>query len=88
MSWGRHRLGWIFRFEGEILPLEAKSGLSRKTKSLRIYAEKYGAKKLFRTSPRNLTHDGDLMNIPLYGASLFPEASQWPAREQRDAARR
>jgi predicted AAA+ superfamily ATPase len=56
----------------EIFPLEVKGGVSRKTKSLRIYADKYHPGSIFRTSPRNFTRDGDFTNIPLYAISLFP----------------
>ena len=59
--------------EGEILPLEVKSGLSRRTKSLRMYADKYQPLRIYRTSPRNFTKDGDLINIPLYAVMLLPE---------------
>lgn len=56
----------------DIFPLEVKGGLSRRTKSLRVYAEKYNPPGIFRTSPRNFTRDGDLTNIPLYAISLLP----------------
>ncbi|MCP5052289.1 MAG: ATP-binding protein, partial [bacterium] len=62
---------FILSVDGRIFPMEVKSGLSRRTKSLRIYAEKYQPGKIFRTSPRNFTQDGDFINIPLYAVSLF-----------------
>ncbi len=58
---------------GAILPLEVKSGTSRRTKSLRVYAGKYKPPRVFRTSPKNFTLDGDLMNIPLYAVGGFPD---------------
>lgn len=64
---------FILSIDGNILPLEVKSGLSRRTKSLRIYADKYFPPKVFRTSPRNFTEDGDLVNIPLYAISQLPK---------------
>lgn len=63
---------FVLPCEGKILPLEVKSGTSRRTKSLRIYAEKYNPPQLLRASARNFTMDGDVMNIPLYALSLFP----------------
>jgi predicted AAA+ superfamily ATPase len=63
---------FILSIDGTILPLEVKSGLSRRTKSLRLYADKYSPQKVFRTSPRNFTEDGDLINIPLYAISQLP----------------
>ncbi|MGA1870715.1 MAG: ATP-binding protein [bacterium] len=63
---------FIIGYEGNILPLEVKSGLSRKTKSLRVYSQKYHPSHVYRTSPRNFTKDNDLVNIPLYAVSLLP----------------
>ncbi len=60
----------IYR-NGEFLPIEVKSGLSRRTKSLRIYSEKYRSEWLWRISPRNFTHDDDLINIPLYAVQTI-----------------
>ena len=76
---------WTTKWEAEvdfiisknenILPLEVKSGMSRKTKSLRVYSQKYHPEKIYRTSPRNFTIDDDLINLPLYAISRFPELS-------------
>jgi predicted AAA+ superfamily ATPase len=63
---------FIVPIGSKIFPLEVKGGLSRRTKSLRVYAEKYNPSSIFRTSPRNFTCDGDFTNIPLYAISLFP----------------
>ncbi len=63
---------FIVPIGSKIFPLEVKSGLSRRTKSLRVYAEKYNPSGIFRASPRNFTCDGDFTNIPLYAISLLP----------------
>jgi len=62
---------FVLSIAGEIFPLEVKSGLSGRVKSLRVYAAKYHPLKVFRTSPRNFTEDGDLINIPLYAVHLL-----------------
>ena len=51
-----------------IIPLEVKSGLSGKIKSLRSYAQKFHPPLLVKTSPANLHRDKDFINIPLYYA--------------------
>ena len=56
----------IFNNENEIIPIEVKSGLSRRKKSLNVYIEKYKPNMSIRLSPRNFTRDGELANIPLY----------------------
>lgn len=63
---------FIVSIGSEIFPLEVKGGLSRRIKSLRVYAAKYNPPGIFRTSPRNFTRDGDFTNIPLYAISLLP----------------
>jgi predicted AAA+ superfamily ATPase len=63
---------FIVPIGSKIFPLEVKCGLSRRTKSLRVYAEKYKPSVIFRTSPRNFTCESDLINIPLYAISLLP----------------
>jgi len=60
---------FILYLNGNIVPLEVKSGMSKRTKSLRSYEEKYRPSSLYRTSPRNFTKDHNLVNIPLYAIS-------------------
>jgi len=60
---------FILSMAGDIFPLEIKSGISGKAKSLKVYSEKYHPKKIFRASPRNFKEDGELINIPLYALS-------------------
>ncbi len=71
---------FVLSIAGSIFPLEVKSGMSGKAKSLKLYAEKYHPLRIFRASPRNFTKDGDLINIPLYALALFPQI-QIPGRD-------
>ena len=58
---------FVFQLDNNIYPLEVKSGLSRNTKSLRSYADKYNAPLLLRASPRNFIHTNEFVNLPWYG---------------------
>ncbi len=62
---------FILQNNQTILPVEVKSGMNRNIKSLRSYADKYQPDRVYRTSPRNFTQDGDFINIPLYCAFLL-----------------
>ncbi len=62
---------FILEKNNEVFPVEVKSGLSRNTKSLRSYADKYKPGKIFRVSPRNLIQSDDFINIPLYATNLL-----------------
>ena len=57
---------FVFQQGNEIYPLEVKSGMSKQTKSLRSYADKFKPKFLFRTSPRNFIQSDEFINLPLY----------------------
>lgn len=60
----------VFQKENGIFPLEIKSGINLKSRSLRVYAEKYRPEKALRTSSRNFKRDGLFHNYPLYAVSL------------------
>ncbi len=62
---------FIIQKENEVIPIEVKSGLSRNTKSIRSYADKYKPKMLYRLSPRNFIQSGNFVNLPLYGIGGF-----------------
>lgn len=54
----------------ELIPLEVKSGESKRKKSLLVYKEKYQPSNILRTSPMNFHQDDNFLNIPLY--ALMP----------------
>ena len=70
-SSGKAEIDFIFENSEGIFPLEAKSGINPKSKSLKVYEEKYQPTKLYRTSLLNLKKDGKIINIPLYAISLL-----------------
>ncbi len=74
-SEGKAEVDFVIPFEGKIYPLEVKAGSSRKKKSLLVYADKFSPPILSRASSRNLRHDGNLLNYPLYLVSRFPDLS-------------
>jgi predicted AAA+ superfamily ATPase len=55
-----------------IIPLEVKSGLAVKSKSLKIYADKYQPPFAIRVSPLNLSKEGGILNCPLYLVERLP----------------
>jgi len=65
-SEGAAELDFVLEEEGDIIPLEAKAGVSRQKKSLLLYKEKYAPSCLLRSSLLNLKHDGAITNLPLY----------------------
>ncbi len=57
----------------EFLPLEVKSGESKRKKSLLVYAEKYAPNHILRTSPMNFHQHDKFLNIPLYAIISYLE---------------
>lgn len=63
---GTAEVEFILQREDGICPLEVKSGINPRSKSLRSYDEKYHPRHLVRTTLLNLRRDGRIVNIPLY----------------------
>ncbi len=63
---------FLLKYDGEIYPLEVKSGNSTKKKSLLVYNAKYHPPLISRVSLMNLKRDGNVCNYPLYLISRFP----------------
>ena len=69
---GKAEVDFILPFNERVYPLEAKAGINPKSKSLKVYHEKYKPDILSRTTLLNLKKDGNVANYPLYAISLFP----------------
>jgi hypothetical protein len=63
---------FLLETDGNIFPLEIKSGTSAKKKSLLVYQEKYHPSVISRSTLMNLKKDGKVCNYPLYFISRFP----------------
>jgi len=63
-----YEVDFIIQFDNDVFPVEAKSGKNIKAASIKNYARVYSeqTKLCVRLSMRNLSFDGNLLNIPLY----------------------
>lgn len=63
-----YEVDFIIQLENDVFPVEAKSGKNIKAASIKNYARVYSeqTKLCVRLSMRNLSFDGNLLNIPLY----------------------
>jgi len=57
---------FIIQYGNDIYPIEVKSDENVKSRSLRIYIDKYKPKLGVRLSLRNLKYDNDILNIPIF----------------------
>ena len=75
---GMAEIDFLFEQGQTIFALEAKAGVSPRSKSLKVFAQKYPHAVLSRTTLLNLKHDGKVYNYPLYAIALFPDLSLDP----------
>ena len=64
---------FLLQRSNRIIPIEAKSALSIKSRSLSEYRKKYAPKLSVRFSLKNVERNDDLINFPLYLADCFNE---------------
>jgi uncharacterized protein len=57
---------FVIQEEGEVIPIEVKSGENLKAKSFRLFCEKYEPSKAIRTSLSDYKEESWMANVPLY----------------------
>ena len=60
-------IDFLIQKQNEIIPIEVKAEENLKSKSLKVFVEKYGNKNAVRTSMSKFREEDWLKNIPLYG---------------------
>ena len=68
-----------FQHDGEIIPVEVKSGEDRRATTFKNYVKAKCPRWAIRFSRRNLKKDGGFVNIPLYLAERFVACLEEPA---------
>ena len=66
MSGNTAEVDFVAQFDERIVPIEVKSTINVKARSLRVYRDKYQPEVSVRTSLLNLKRDDGLLNLPLY----------------------
>lgn len=67
---GIAEVDFICEKDKTVYPLEVKSGVNVRSKSLKSFDDRFRPKFLCRTTLKNLKEDGKMINIPLYAVSL------------------
>jgi len=76
---GKAELDFLCEFAANICPLEVKTGINPKSKSLRFYDLQFKPDRLARANLLNLKYDGKILNLPLYAILLLPTLIGGPA---------
>ena len=63
---GKSEVDFIIQWRNEIIPIEVKSGINKKSKSLDIYREIYKPGRAIRATLNNFGIAGSLYSVPLY----------------------
>jgi uncharacterized protein len=64
---------FLLQYKNEIIPIEVKAEANLKSKSLKVYVEKYAATKAIRTSMHFYKTESWLTNMPLYAVGILLE---------------
>ena len=71
---GTYEVDCIFQLDTGVYPVEVKSGNSvKRSVSIKRYGEKYNPECMIRVSMMNLSHDGNMINVPLFLADRISD---------------
>lgn len=70
---GKSEVDFIVQWRNGIVPIEVKSGIHKKSKSLEIYRQIFKPERAVRTTLNNLGEDSGLFSVPLYMIASFRE---------------
>ena len=82
-----YEVDFVIQLENDVFPVEAKSGKNIKAASIKNYAREYEkqTKLCVRLSMRNLSYDGNILNIPLYLADELERLVAVALKQNRDS---
>ena len=65
-NFDKYEIDFLVKIDGEIIPIEVKSGRRTYSKSLNEYIKKYNPKYSIRISGKNFGFDNNIKSVPLY----------------------
>lgn len=72
-TFDKYEIDFLIKIDGEIIPVEVKSGRRTNSKSLNEYMKKYHSKYGMRISLKNFGFDNNLKLVPLYALFCINE---------------
>jgi predicted AAA+ superfamily ATPase len=69
---GRAEVDFLIQAGRNIVPIEVKSGINLRAKSLQVYIDKFNPAIAVRTSPADYHAGERIVDLPLYALSLLP----------------
>jgi len=68
-------IDFIVNLDGHVIPVEVKAATNTKSKSLKVYTEKYQPMYAIRVSAKNFGMHNNIKSVPLYAAYLIRSAT-------------
>ena len=65
-TFDKYEIDFLIKIEGDIIPVEVKSGRRTNSKSLKEYIKKYNPKYSIRISSKNFGFENNIKSVPLY----------------------
>lgn len=65
-NFNRYEIDFLIKINGDVIPVEVKSGRRTNSKSLNEYIKKYNPKYSIRISSKNFGFENDIKSVPLY----------------------
>lgn len=72
-TFSKYEIDFLIKIEGDIIPIEVKSGRRTNSKSLNEYIKKYNPKYSIRISTKNFGIENNIKSIPLYAVFCINE---------------
>lgn len=65
-NFDKYEIDFLVKIDGEIIPIEVKTGIRISSKSLNEYVAKYNPKYCIRISSKNFGFENNIKSVPLY----------------------
>lgn len=65
-NFGKYEIDFLIKIDGDVIPVEVKSGRRTNSKSLNEYIKKYNPKFSIRISSKNFGFENNIKSVPLY----------------------
>lgn len=65
-NFDKYEIDFLIKIDGDIIPIEVKSGRRTNSKSLNEYVKKYNPKYSIRISSKNFGFENNIKSVPLY----------------------
>ena len=72
-TFSKYEIDFLIKIDGDIIPIEVKSGRRTNSKSLNEYIKKYNKKYSIRISTKNFGFENNIKSIPLYAVFCINE---------------